>query len=423
MGGRGCFVGGLARIESAAEHNRRSYSITLGEKVFHGIKRPFMEYLLSTLNFSVIPINANDNSYGTQSELTGEWSGVVGALSRNEADMSVNWLTITKSRSTAIRYTLPFINVEYKLLMKKPDPTPNWNTFLHVFDYNYWITLAMAVLFCILCLFLVSIIPCVSSSDKRMFACIFTIKNSIALTCRAMVTYDIDDIQETPKRALRSNHFVILIICLFGMSNYYIYNGGLISTLMVQNYKLPINKLEDFLIKPDYQMLFKKGGATEQYLSLSSDDNLQRIWEKVNEDKSFITNSDEAEKIITTDPRKILFYSFNTFKYLYDSFPCEIVASETSYNQQQWAFGFNNKSRYIKLFNYHISKGMELGLEAYANQKETQCATIKEKNFRPVNFEDIFPAFVLALIGCTIAIVLCVAECMRSRTRQKRMAL
>ena len=399
--------------------NRRGYSIKLGAKVFHGIKKPFLEYLLSTLNFSAIPAYADDNSYGTQCESTGEWSGIIGVLSRNEADIGGNWLTITSSRSKVIKYSLPFINVEYKLFMKKPEPVPNWNTFLHVFDYNYWITLTIAVLFCIICLCLVSIIPCFSSSDNRLFACIYTIQSSIALTCRAMVTYDIEDIQGTPKSTRTSKHLVVFIICSFGMANYYIYNGGIISTLMVKNYKMPIRKLEDFLKKPEYQLLFKKGGSTEQYFSSSSEEYLRQLWEKVNEDNSFITNSDEAEKVIKTDPTKILFYPLDTFKYLYDSFPCEIIASDTSYNQQQWAFGFNKKSTYIKLFNYHISKGMELGLEVYANQKETQCATIIEKTFRPVNFEDIFPAFVVASVGCVIAIVLCVAEFIRTRMRRK----
>ena len=31
------------------------------------------------------------------------------------------------------------------------------------------------------------------------------------------------------------------------MVNYHIYNGGLIATLMVQNYEVPIQRIEDFL--------------------------------------------------------------------------------------------------------------------------------------------------------------------------------
>ena len=53
---------------------------------------------------------------------------------------------------------------------------------------------------------------------------------------------------------------------------------------------------------------------------------------------------------------------------------------------------------------------MELGLDAYADHRETQCATEKEKTFRPVNNGDIFPAFIFALIGCAIAILFCFVE-------------
>ena len=397
----------------------REYSITLEGLDFHGVKRPFIEYLLTALNFTIKLVKADDDTYGTLDEVTGKWSGIIGVLSRNEADMSARWLAITPIRSTAIKYSIPFINVEYKLFMKKPEPTPNWNTFLHVFDYKYWTTLTLAVLVCSICLFVANVTPWSSSADKRIIAYFPAIKKSIAITCRAMVTYDVQSIQGTQKGVKRSNHLIVFIICFFGMVNYYIYNGGLIATLMVQNYEMPIRKLEDFLVKPEYQILFKKGGSTEHYFSSSSEDHLQRLWTKIKADKSFIKSTDEAEKVIKSDSRKILFYPYSIFKYLYNSYPCEIIATHTSYNQEQWAFAFNNKSAYIKLFNYHISKGVELGLEAYANQKEIQCATIKEESFRPINYGDIFPAFVFASIGCVIAILLCIGEFIRAIMKQE----
>ena len=156
--------------------------------------------------------------------------------------------------------------------------------------------------------------------------------------------------------------------------------------------------------------MIKTGGSTEHYFSSSSDDYLQRLYSKMKKDNSFITNIDEAEKTIRSDSKQILFYPSDSFKSFYKSFPCEIVASDASYNIQQWAFGFNNKSAYIKVFNYYISKGIELGLEAYPRLKDEQCTKDNEDIFRPMSFGDIFPAFVFAAMGGFIATFLCVFE-------------
>ena len=398
----------------------REFSIKLGDKNFHGVKRPFLEYLFTVSNFTVKLIHAKDNMYGNLDERTGKWSGIIGALSRNEADMGAQWLAITPARSTAIKYTKPFINVEYKLFMKKPETAPKWNTFLHVFDTLYWMTLIAAIVICTLCLFVVYATPLSTFAEERNMHFIQAIKKSVAVTFRAMITYDVQSIQGIQIRLKRSSQFAVFIICMFGMVNYHIYNGGLIATLMVQNYEMPIRRLEDFLKKPEYKILFKRGGSTEDYFSLSTEDYLQRLWTKIKEDNIFITDIDQAEKDIQRDSKKVLFYPYDIFKYLYESYPCDIIASDESYNEQQWAFGLNNKSTYIKIFNYQISKAMELGLEAYAYQRETECATVKEKTFRPVNYEDIFPAFIFAAIGCVIALGFCVVEFTFSVIKSKK---
>ena len=391
----------------------KHFSIRLGNKDFYGIENPFLENLLTALNFSVIALQAEDNTYGALDERTGEWSGIMGALSQNKADMGAQWLAITPLRRTSIKYSIPFINVEYKLFMRKPEATPKWNTFFHVFDSLYWICLMIAMLFCITCLFIIFWITLISwseSTKNKKLACQQALVNSVAITCKSMITYDVESIKGTKTKIWRSSQLAVFIICIFGSVNYYIYNGGLISSLMVQNYEAPIRKLEDFLTKPEYKIMFAKGGSTESYFSSSTEGYLKRLWIKIQKDDSFITSLDQAENDIKLDSKKILFYPYVIFKYMYDSYPCEIVASDSSYNHEQWAFGFNNQSKYIKLFNYHISKAMELGLDAYADHRETQCATEKEKTFRPVNNGDIFPAFIFALIGCAIAILFCFVE-------------
>ena len=380
----------------------------LGGEIFYGTRRPFFDFVTRHLNFTVVMKHSGDNRYGTFDPGTKLWDGVIGMLSRKEADMSVQRLAITQLRSKAIAYSIPFINAEHRLFLMRPEPSPSWTTFINVLGMTYWKSLILVVFSCILCLFLSMAFSSYDSLITSIDSIGHELKQAIITTLRAMVTYDIIEGGIVSER--NSKRFVLGVICLFGMVNYYVYNGGLIASLMVQHYEMPIKELKDFLDKPEYQLLIKRGGSTELYFSQSSEDHLKQIWSKIQKDNSSISNVDKAEKIIKADHRKVLLYPSIIFRHVYKSFPCEVSDTGFTYFQEGWAFAYNNESTYLPLFNYYIAKGMELGLEAYPVFKEKDCNSHKEEIFRPINIGDIFPAFVVVGTGCLISTILCLLE-------------
>ena len=77
-------------------------------------------------------------------------------------------------------------------------------------------------------------------------------------------------------------------ICLFGIINFYVYNGGLISSLMVQKYEnAEEDELTDFLDKPEYKLLIDNNIAVESYLSTSSDPKCKILWAIVKSQNGF----------------------------------------------------------------------------------------------------------------------------------------
>ena len=72
------------------------------------------------------------------------------------------------------------------------------------------------------------------------------------------------------------------------MINYQVYNAGLISSLMVQRYELPINQLDDILTQPGYKLLVTGGAFHESFLKHSNFEKYRAIWTKTYEEKGVL---------------------------------------------------------------------------------------------------------------------------------------
>ena len=68
-----------------------------------------------------------------------------------------------------------------------------------------------------------------------------------------------------------------MVVCVFGMLNYYIYNAGLVSNVLATDPKIPINSLDDLKNKQDFTLLVQEGSAQESYLRYTVA--YKEIWE------------------------------------------------------------------------------------------------------------------------------------------------
>jgi len=83
-------------------------------------------YLIDILNNATSDCNVKykihevkDHKYGQQDSQTGEWSGMIGELVRNKADIALADLTITPSRIRFVDFSTPFMTTGITILYKK----------------------------------------------------------------------------------------------------------------------------------------------------------------------------------------------------------------------------------------------------------------------------------------------------------------
>ena len=100
-----------------------------------------------------------------------------------------------------------------------------------------------------------------------------------------------EDVSPKSSRAVK---LLLFVVCVFGMLNFYVYNAGLISFLMSQEYKTPINELHDFLTRPHYKLLIIEGTSMETYLSQSYDETHLRLWSNIKKHGSKVSTHEEV---------------------------------------------------------------------------------------------------------------------------------
>ena len=204
-----------------------------------------------------------------------------------------------------------------------------------------------------------------------------------------------------------SKRLLILVICFCGMLNYYVYNAGLISYLMVKNIDSPIQDLEDLLGKPQYQLLLVKSTSEEIWFRNSTNINHRKLWEKSVKDGCILQSHHEFENKIKQDKRKVGFAEAPIFDGLADSYPCQITHSKAQYHVHHAGYVFKQDSEYIELFNHAIGKTFEWRtdiLDTKIQGSKDKCMGSLDNQFKTMSYDDVISAFAIFAFGCFLAL-------------------
>ncbi|XP_048417579.1 probable glutamate receptor isoform X1 [Stegostoma tigrinum] len=96
-----------------------------------------------------------DGFYGRRLE-NGKWTGMLGELMAEEADVAIAPLTITMERERAFSFTRPFMSVGISILIRKDSNNQGASLFqfLSPFSANTWLSLLIAYILTCFCLYL-----------------------------------------------------------------------------------------------------------------------------------------------------------------------------------------------------------------------------------------------------------------------------
>ncbi|XP_071035324.1 glutamate receptor ionotropic, delta-2-like [Parasteatoda tepidariorum] len=108
-----------------------------------GIGGEFFDLISYYANFKYSLVVPLDGQFG-HLDKGGNWTGLVGMVHRNEADMALS-VTMTEERMTAVDFSIPYTVQDISFFIKRPLRLPNVMNFLQPFSFNVWMCLLSAI--------------------------------------------------------------------------------------------------------------------------------------------------------------------------------------------------------------------------------------------------------------------------------------
>ncbi|XP_011251852.2 glutamate receptor ionotropic, kainate 2 isoform X1 [Camponotus floridanus] len=153
-----------------------------GNERYEGFGIDIIDRISQILGFNyTLQVESN-----TGTKKNGKWSGMLGKIINDEADLAIADLTITAEREEAVDFTNPFMNLGISILYRKPTKAPpSLLSFLSPFSNDVWSYLIGACVIVSLLLFIIGRLcpaewnnpyPCIEEAEELENQ--FTFKNA-----------------------------------------------------------------------------------------------------------------------------------------------------------------------------------------------------------------------------------------------------
>ena len=209
------------------------------------------EVIEKSLNFSTTLIPSKDRQWGSLGS-DGKWTGIIGALVEDSADIGVASFYVTPGRSKVVEFSPGITEGISRFFIKFPGQETNWFTFLQPFAPSLWVVLILSLAT------VASLLTLTYFYGQEMLLQphSFIPQNSLLVVWGSwMAQGSWLDPKSIPSR------IIFLFSFLFGLTIYTAYSAKLISFLSVSKVSLPFTSLEEMLENGQYSVGLVKGTA------------------------------------------------------------------------------------------------------------------------------------------------------------------
>ncbi|GIY13799.1 uncharacterized protein CDAR_469391 [Caerostris darwini] len=241
-----------------------------GKMQFFGIIGRLLDTILTATNMQFELIVAEDQEWGRLTA-DGNWTGMIGKLQRNEADIALHFIGVTEQRNAFFDFSPVFSIDDLTFAIQKPGTFPTSMTFIRPFDSVIWLVM-------LICLILMPLVFLLLLSMKHSYSHVQLILLGALLRqpMRANST-------STIFRILTSSWLIFALITSFS------YSAVLLSLLtvppeipVVRNFK----ELSEAVLKENYKCFVPRGSTVldilakheKEYLRILGQVAVERGW-------------------------------------------------------------------------------------------------------------------------------------------------
>ncbi|XP_076760312.1 putative glutamate receptor [Xylocopa sonorina] len=351
-----------------------------------------IQELSRSLNFT-IELTSFMPAYGSWDKRDQIWTGVIGEVASNRADLGVAEFSMTNHRLNAVDFTLPLFMSHNRIYFKKPDGSiVHWSAYLKTFNVKTWAA--------IICLIVTTPILLTVIKTRGGFSMNILADNYIyvwGIYCQQGLSVF------PSETSLRLAFLAIFVSALIAFSAY---SASLISSLTVSTASLPFSTIEGFASYGSYKLIAFKNSADYDAISASDDVVFSKIKKLLKGPQDLPVTTQEAFMQVCNE--NVGFYVTEAIKDAISTMPCETVYVEAG-SIDNLALILNKGNQYTGAVNYYLQRFKDNGVLTRLQKTRVPVITSShDSGYIVVTLGGIAPILaVLAggiLLGCFVLI-------------------
>ncbi|NXG53788.1 GLRK protein, partial [Psilopogon haemacephalus] len=367
-----------------------------------------LKALAAMLHFSYKVKVVGDGQYGAISA-SGNWTGMVGEILRQEADIAVAPLTVTSAREEVVSFTTPFLQTGIGILLRK-DTVSQEMSFFHFlapFSKETWTGLLFAYLLTCFCLFLVArLSPCEWNEPKNEENH-FTFLNSLWFGAGALALQGV-----TPRPKALSVRVIAAVWWLFTIALLAAYIANFTALLSSSSEQLPIQTFEDLVKQRKLEFGTLEGSSTFYFFKNSKNPIHQMIYEYMDKRRDHVlvkTYQEAVQRVMESD---YAFIGESISQDLAAARHCNLIRAPEVIGARGFGIATTQASPWTKKLSIAVLKLRESGDLDYLRNKwwESSCLHRSRDSWSPLQPQALGGLFLTLAIGLALGVIAALVE-------------
>ncbi|NXL03610.1 GLRK protein, partial [Mesembrinibis cayennensis] len=367
-----------------------------------------LKALAAMLHFSYKVKVVGDGQYGAVSS-SGNWTGMIGEILRQEADIAVAPLTVTSAREEVVSFTTPFLQTGIGILLRK-DTVSQEMSFFHFlapFSKETWTGLLFAYVLTCFCLFLVArLSPCEWNEPKNEENH-FTFLNSLWFGAGALALQGV-----TPRPKALSVRVIAAVWWLFTIALLAAYIANFTALLSSGSEQLPIQTFEDLVKQRKLEFGTLDGSSTFYFFKNSKNPIHQMIYEYMDKRRDYVLVKTYQEAVQRVMESNYAFIGESISQDLAAARHCNLIRAPEVIGARGFGIATTQASPWTKKLSIAVLKLRESGdLDNLRNKWwETSCLHKSRERWSPLQPQALGGLFLTLAIGLALGVIAAVVE-------------
>ncbi|PNF31410.1 hypothetical protein B7P43_G04078 [Cryptotermes secundus] len=394
---------------------QNSYLVSVNNDIIGGFYGKVWAVLERHLNFkSTVSVPAT-GLWGSKDD-NGAWNGVVGMVTRREAEVGVSDVTMTSDRVGVLSYSMQVATFHYKVVIRAGEVNVSWDNFLRPFSTGLWTAITIYVVVMAFALKIYFEVGLVQGKEEPRDQ---TLQDWLLATFGAVFC---SQGQASTPLSFQCRLVYILSYTL-GFVIFCAYSAAVVSFLAVHDAKLPVTNIQQLQKDESYTIRTVNGSSTlEAFRQSTAHDFMTLYKERLKPHLADMPRNvlEGLQRVCRERRYAFMVPKEETLEYL-PHLSCEVVYLPQGIFEMKYAFVFNVDSPYIGLFRYTLQKLLETGIMEKLHQDTMIYEPRKSEGaFKSMELVDVVPVFSISTSGIVVAIFLVFLEQLFSWILERR---